>query len=245
MVILISYSTEIMDHVTNGANMTTNLEIDWNTSLERTTCRGARFLISFMVVVSLLILLAGCGNQNSEPVSVSSSSSRLQPQTAQKLGGATGEKVFGLFRATIPSGWKEQTPTSSMRKAQYSLPGPGGDAELGVFNFPGQGGSVEANIDRWIGQFSQPDGSSSKSKAKTRQKQVSGLPVTILDLSGTYSGGMMPGMSGGAPNSGYRMVAAVVETAEGPWFFKLVGPEKTVAEWLTSMDQMLDSIHTR
>ncbi len=245
MAVLIFDSTEIMDCVTIGGNMAANLEINRNTLSERASYRGIWFFKFFMVVAFRLILLTGCGNQNSESVSVSSTSSKPQPQTTQKLGGSGGEKVFGLFRVVIPSGWKEQTPTSSMRKAQYALPSPGGDAELAVFNFPGQGGSVGANIDRWIGQFTQPDGSSSKAKAKTRQKQVSGLQVTILDLSGTYTGGMMPGMSGGTANSGYRMIAAVVETTEGPWFFKLVGPEKTVAEWLASMDQMLDSLQTK
>ena len=46
-----------------------------------------------------------------------------------------------------------------MRVAQYGLPGPAGEATLGIFFFgPGQGGSVEANIERWFGQFKQEDG---------------------------------------------------------------------------------------
>jgi hypothetical protein len=225
--------------------MPANLEIYWEFPSDQTLNRKIRTFRRFIFIFLLLILFAGCGNQNSESVSVNSTSPKSQTQTIQKAESASNEKVFGAFRVTIPSGWREQAPTSSMRKAQFSLPGTGGDADLAVFNFPGQGGSVEANIDRWIGQFSQPDGSSSKAKAKTSQKRVSGLQVTVLDLDGTYSGGMMPGMSGGKANSGYRMIAAVVETTEGPWFFKLVGPGKTVAEWLMSMNQMIDSIQTK
>jgi hypothetical protein len=132
-----------------------------------------------------------------------------------------------------------------MRKAQYALPKAEGDTEDGeltVFYFGlGQGGSVEANIDRWIGQLSQPDGSSTKDKAKTSKKEVAGLPVTLVDASGTYSAGMM---SPGPPRPGYRMVAAVVESSEGPWFFKLVGPEKTIAKWAASFDQFINSFKT-
>jgi hypothetical protein len=130
-----------------------------------------------------------------------------------------------------------------MRKAQYALPKADGDSEdgeLAVFYFGlGQGGSVEGNIDRWIGQISQPDGSPSKDKAKISKKEVSGMAVTRVDVSGTYSGGMM---SNAAPRAGYRMLAAVVETPEGPWFFKLTGPEKTVAKWADSLNQFIDDL---
>jgi hypothetical protein len=153
------------------------------------------------------------------------------------------EKSFGPIKAKLPAEWTEQTPSSSMRKAQYAVPkiaGDGEDGELAVFYFgPGQGGSVEANIERWIGQISQPDGSSSKDKAKTNKKQIGGMPVTLVDVSGTYSAGMM---SNAPPRQGYRMLAAVAETTEGPWFFKLTGPEKTIAKWSSGFDQFIASL---
>jgi len=167
------------------------------------------------------------------------------PQAVSTADGASGsavEKSFGPIKAKIPAEWTEQTPSSSMRKAQYALPkvaGDGENGELAVFYFgPGQGGSVEANIERWIGQISQPDGSSSKDKAKTSKKEIGGMPVTLVDVGGTYSAGMM---SNAPPRQGYRMLAAVAETTEGPWFFKLTGPEKTIAKWSTSFDQFISS----
>ncbi len=201
----------------------------------------AVFAAAFLVLSA--IILCSCGNQNSESPGGSpaappppSSSGKTAPSSP------AGAAAFGAFRVTIPEGWLPQTPSSNMRKAQYSLPGPAGNAELAVFNFPGQGGSVEANIDRWIGQFSQPDGSPSKSKAQTRHIAVSGFRVTLLDVTGTYQGGMMPGMGDSRPQPNTRMLAAVVETANGPWFFKLTGPAPTVANWQKSMEQMLNSI---
>jgi hypothetical protein len=146
----------------------------------------------------------------------------------------------------VPEGWVEQTPTSTMRQGQFALPrveGDPADGELVVFYFgPGQGGSAEANIDRWIGQITQPDGSSSKEKAKTSKRTVAGLSITVVDITGTYQALMMPGAPSGGPNNGYRMIAAVVETPQGPWFFKLVGPEKTVAKWSGSFDQFLNGM---
>jgi hypothetical protein len=167
------------------------------------------------------------------------------PQPVSAVAAAAGaviEKSFGPIKAKVPAEWTEQTPSSSMRKAQYALPkvaGDGEDGELAVFYFGlGQGGSVEANIERWIGQISQSDGSSSKDKAKTSKKDIGGMPVTLVDVSGTYSAGMM---SNAPPRQGYRMLAAVAETTEGPWFFKLTGPENTVAKWSGSFDQFINS----
>ncbi len=40
----------------------------------------------------------------------------------------------------------------------------------------------------------------------------------------------------------FRMLGAVVEAGNGPWFFKLTGPAKTVARWLPSFDTFLGSM---
>jgi hypothetical protein len=202
------------------------------------------------VFLVLALLWTSCSSQTTsqpEPRSTSNTPAPTSSPTPSSQESTTGkEKSLGPLKLTVPAGWVEQTPTSSMRQAQFSLPkadGDSADGELVVFYFgPGQGGSVEANIDRWIGQIGQPDGSSSKDKAKTSKKVVSGFPVTIVDVSGTYQASMMPGSSERHNNPGYRMLAAVVESSEGPWFFKLVGPEKTIAKWSGSFDQFINSI---
>jgi hypothetical protein len=141
--------------------------------------------------------------------------------------------------------WQSVTPSSSMRKAQFTLPRVAGDpedAELAVFYFgAGQGGSVEANLQRWYGQFTQPDSSASAEKAKTLHEVVDGMNLTIVDVSGTYVGSMMPGMQEEQNKPNFRMLAAVLETPQGPYFFKLVGPEKTVAYWANSFSEFVKS----
>ena len=102
---------------------------------------------------------------------------------------ASGRQALGPLSAAAPKGWVAQQPSSSMRVAQYGLPGPDGEATLGIFFFgPGQGGSVEANIERWHGQFTQGDGQPAQGRRWTRQ--VGDIEITGLDISGTFSAGM-------------------------------------------------------
>jgi len=141
-----------------------------------------------------------------------------------------GEKVsFGGLSYQAPAAWVSEQPSSNMRLAQYKVPGPDGAeaGECALFHFPGTGGSVQANLDRWYGQFQQPDGGSSAQKATVQKFQVGTLPVTLVEVSGTYVASM-GSMDPGGPKPGYRLVAGVVETVQGPWFLKCTGPEATM-----------------
>ena len=106
-----------------------------------------------------------------------------------------------------------------------------GQGALIVYFFGGQGGSVQANLDRWVGQMEQPDGRSSKAVATTEALTVGGMKVTVLDVSGKYVAEMTPGSQTRYSKPGFRLKAAVVETAGGPYFVKLTGPAKTVERW--------------
>jgi len=135
----------------------------------------------------------------------------------------------------VPAGWIEEERTSSMRVAQYRLPRAATDTEdasLVLYYFgQGQGGSASANVERWIGQMKQAEGVSSKEAAKQEQLEVNGLKVTTVDVSGTYVAETAPGSGTFHNKPAYRLRAAVVETPNGSYFVKLVGPEKTVAQW--------------
>ena len=145
---------------------------------------------------------------------------------------AAAQKSELKFR--VPAGWVEEERTSSMRVAQYKLPKGEGDTEdasLVLYYFgPGQGGSTAANIDRWIGQMKQDDGSAAKG-ARDEQLVANGLKVTTVDVSGTYVAETAPGSGTFNNKPAYRLRAAVVESPNGSYFVKLVGPEKTVTQW--------------
>ena len=157
---------------------------------------------TFAVLSVLAVICCGC-SKNSGAVSPSYSTTQAPPTASRPVQAATGE-----LRYKVPEGWKVESPTSDMRAAQYKLPKAGGDSEdalLVLYYFgQGQGGSAQANIDRWIGQIAQPDGQSTKERAKTGSLTVNGLAVNTVDVTGNYSGGMSPDSAPANKQSIYR-----------------------------------------
>jgi hypothetical protein len=160
-----------------------------------------------------------------------------------------GASQQSTLKFTVPAGWVDEERTSSMRIAQYRLPKAPGDAEdasLVLYYFgQGQGGTREANIERWVAQMKQPDGTSSKDKAREEQLEVNGLKLFTVDLSGTYVAETAPGSGTFHDKPAYRLRAAVVETPKGSYFVKLVGPEKTVSRWNESFLSYIWSFEVR
>ena len=157
-----------------------------------------------------------------------------------------GDEGVVPLKYDAPAEWKSQPVTSAMRKAQFLLPRATGDSEDGqmiVFQFgKGQGGAVEMNIQRWVGMFTTKDGQPISGDAVKREtREVGGLKVTTLDVSGNFADAMM-GMSAGAPKANYRMLAAIIETPDGPWVFKGVGPEATMQSHQQPFIKMLETI---
>lgn len=137
-----------------------------------------------------------------------------------------------------------RVPKSAMRAAEYGLPGED-KLELTVFYFgPDQGGSVDANISRWLGQIAQPDGSDTTQKAKRTTRKVGDVEVSLLEVTGTYSGGMAM-MAGGAPPEpmpNATMLGAIAKGPQGPIFFKMIGPKDAVDHSRAAFEQMIGSL---
>lgn len=149
------------------------------------------------------------------------------------------------LRYDAPDDWIETPAGSPMRVTEFRLPrvpGDAEDAELVVFYFGGDGGSVDANLQRWIAQMEQPDGRSSFEVASTTGFDANGLAVTLLDVSGTYVAATRPGAATRLNKPDFRLLAAVVETPIGPYFFKLTGPDRTVALWEDPFNGFLRSV---
>ncbi len=151
------------------------------------------------------------------------------------------------IRYKVPAGWIEEERTSSMRVAQYKLPRTEGDAEdasLVLYYFgKGQGGTTAANIERWASQMQQADGT--KAKLTEESFTANGLKVTAVDAGGTYVAETAPGSGTFNNKPGYRLRAAVVETPNGSYFVKLVGPEKTITHWNEAFVSYLRSFEFR
>lgn len=143
-----------------------------------------------------------------------------------------------------PESWVEEAPSSGMRRAQYRVPGAGGDAECIVYYFgPGQGGGAEANAQRWAEQFKQPDGRSWTEVTKMTEIRPNGVATLLVEVTGTYSGGMGPGgMTGGAEKPNQMLLGAIAAGPDANWFFKLTGPEATVRAQQPSFLALVNSL---
>jgi hypothetical protein len=156
------------------------------------------------------------------------------------------ERVPGTPLAfTAQEGWVEETPTSSMRKAQYRLPHAEGDAQdasLVVYFFPTGAGTLEANLQRWAGQFEQPDGSPSANAMTQIERKVNGMPVHEVALSGTYVAETAPGSGQRVREEGWRMLVSVIDSDHGSYYAKLVGPQATVERWEPSFRRFVGEV---
>ena len=139
---------------------------------------------------------------------------------------------------TPAKSWKETTPTSSMRKAQYAV----GDAEVVIYYFGlDQGGTAEQNIERWKAQFSNGPAPS------VEKKKYGAFDATVLDVRGTYTVPefMQQQQGKSEPKKGWRMIAAVLESKEGRYFVRLIGPDKTVEGARKDYEAFLSSVKAR
>ncbi|MBI2215638.1 MAG: hypothetical protein HYU52_18475 [Acidobacteria bacterium] len=137
----------------------------------------------------------------------------------------------------LPAGWTRVKPTGKLRLDQASISGPGGDAELVVFFFGvGGGGGVDANLDMWAELV--------EGGTPVRSSFEQGVfKVSCIDAAGTVIPSGMTGARQPIPNG--RLLGAVVEGPGGPWFFKVTGPDATVAAQKDAFLGMLRAVRLR
>ena len=158
--------------------------------------------------------------------------------TATPTGNDPGAFPQATLQWKAPARWQLAPNASTMRIATYRIPHAAGDtvdAELSIIR---AGGTVEANADRWVGQF---DAAGQKS-AKRSTRAVGRLDVTLVEVTGTYSGGMTKEAT---PTSDWALLGAIAPTPDMPHFFKLTGPAKTVAAARAEFDAFVGSLAPR
>lgn len=145
----------------------------------------------------------------------------------------------------VPAGWKSVAPSTPMRRAQLLVPrapGDAEDAELAVYYFgPSGAGGIDETMSRWAGEFDEQDAKAAK---RTSLSQAA-LPTEVLDVRGTYrGGGSMMGVRAASPKPNAALVGAIVQTAHGPYYFKLNGPAQTVAAAREPLLSMIASMRS-
>jgi hypothetical protein len=151
----------------------------------------------------------------------------------------------GKLTMTAPADWAVKKPTVNFIEAEFATPAAEGDEIDGRLTIMQAGGGVEANIDRWLGQFTQPDGKSTKERAIIAKQEIAGQEVHTVDISGTFSDRRGP-LAPAIERKDYRMLGAIVVTEDlGQYFVKYSGPRKTVAENEAAFGEMLKSIKVK
>jgi hypothetical protein len=164
------------------------------------------------------------------------------PKALDKL--ADGRLALGPFSVVAPADWTAKPVTSRMRAADFDLPGkPGAEAELIVFYFgTGGAGSIDDNVNRWLDQFQQPDGKPSRDAAKIEKTKFAGQDATYVSVTGRYVSQGMPGGGGPVDKPDQALLAAIVGSPSGPYYFKLVGAKATVDANAKAFRAMLESL---
>ena len=160
-------------------------------------------------------------------------------ETSDTAGTSEGFDVSvakGALNFMAPSSWEKTKPRSFVVEYEIAIPkskDEADDAANGRLTIMGAGGSVQANIDRWYGQYSQPDGSKTADVAKVTESEVGDCKITWVDMSGTLMDKPGGPMAGGkvVERENYRTLAAIIQAGEvGQYFVKVCGPKKTITE---------------
>ena len=147
-------------------------------------------------------------------------------------------EVGGLVFPKPPT-WPWATPRMRFRTLQYEVPGTGdgsGAAELVFSLFRGtDGGPTDMNIDRWVGQFRNPEGG--PAKAETSVQDIGGLTVNRMAVRGSYQAMGQP-----APRPGQMQFGAIVEAPGRRVFVRITGPEATVEAAREDFDRLINGV---
>ena len=121
--------------------------------------------------------------------------------------------------------WKEVPSAQEILLAAWELP------KNGIANVSFMGNRPElknANLQRWAAQFDTPE--------EPRIEQLKGeshYPITVIEVSGTLTQTRQVG--GGDPRGNWALLGAVVETAQGPVYLKVLGPQENIQAQRTAV----------
>jgi hypothetical protein len=180
---------------------------------------------------------------NGNPVSANGAQMRTAANAPSSPSVAPPD-VKGALNCETPPDWKRGAPSSAMRMAQYVVPRAAPDSEdgeLALFYFgPSGAGGVDDTFQRWMAAFD----ADAIGKAKRSARKVGTYDLQELEVSGLFDTGKTMNAAAGADGGTRResaLLGAILQTAEGVYYFKLSGPIKTVTGSRSAFDKMLDS----
>jgi hypothetical protein len=208
----------------------------------------SRTIHTLLAMALAILLLAAIGCEKKAPKNareLSDDESAEQGSAAVEVA-EDGTFAVGPLTGTLPENWESRPPASSMRKAEFLIPNPEENGLPGIvaaFYFGPSAGTIEMNIERWVGQFSQPDGQPLSEDAASRETFKAGeMDVVMVSFRGTQKASSMPGGMQMHAMEGWMNVSGIINTPQGPWFFKGTGPEDLMTDQKPAFKSMLESV---
>ncbi len=184
---------------------------------------------------SLALALGLCSCQDPPP----------EPAPAPSAQPATPARSKDL-KWQAPAAWVlEKDAPSGNYRARYSIPSQGDAklaAELLVQRFTGPS-QLEQERDYVVGLFEKTDG------PKTETGTAGALDITWVEIAGDYKFPMGPPMGKTRKHSAHvikndwtALMALVKTPQHGHWFFRIVGPDDTVAAARSAFRSMIEAL---
>ena len=164
----------------------------------------------------------------------------------------TIEIAGGKLVLEVPKEWKKEQPKSRIVEFEFSAPAEKDEKtkaeDRARITIMASGGGVEANLDRWYGQFEQPDGKATKDVAKVEDFEAAGQKIHYVDIKGTYKDSMGAGPFSGRPpvlRKDHRMLGAIIETEAGDYYLKITGPTELLDDLDKGFREMLKGLKAK
>lgn len=143
----------------------------------------------------------------------------------------------GQLQLSVPGKWEMGRPRVRIIEHEVKVPRSEGDDADGRLTMMAATGSAQANLDRWVGQFKDPQG------PQVEKVQVAGVEVQIVDLQGTYLDQAGGPLGPKVERPKYRMLGAMIPLPnQAHYFLKLYGPEKTITDNREAFRTMVQSL---
>ena len=155
------------------------------------------------------------------------------------------ELAGGSVKLEAPKEWKQVQPRfPQMVQYEFNAPADAKEGEAPVrITVMASGGGLQGNLERWYGQFSQPDGKATKDIAEIKELEVEGPKVHMVKITGTYSGGMMPAGRPVQPKPNHQLISGIIETEkEGTFFITAIGPIDECQKLVEGFREMLEKL---
>tara|TARA_X000001036_G_scaffold394196_1_gene394355 strand:+ start:51 stop:677 length:627 start_codon:yes stop_codon:yes gene_type:complete len=151
-----------------------------------------------------------------------------------------GYEKIGTLQARKVDSWSRETPSSSMRVAQYKLDYVKGDGQLVVFS--GIGGSPDENIERWYKQF-KPESNLPIAETSLKWEIVMDqFKIKFVHFEGTFIKSDIRMNSVTEELKDYALLAAIISGAKEPYYFKMTGPSYLIKSEKSLFESFIKSI---